>query len=57
MIGVTLFGIFLTPVFFYVLMQLGSRKQAGEALVSQAAASPGDGTGAARASAEGPAAD
>jgi multidrug efflux pump len=28
MIGVTLFGIFLTPVFYYVLMWLGERRQA-----------------------------
>src|SRR5436309_5187660 len=28
MIGVTLFGLFLTPVFYTVLMKLGSRKQA-----------------------------
>jgi multidrug efflux pump len=31
MIGVALFGIFLTPVFFYVLMWFGSHKQAGAA--------------------------
>ena len=45
MIGVTLFGIFLTPVFFFVLMRFGSRQQAGTSLVSQPAASPGDGAG------------
>ena len=45
MIGVTLFGIFLTPVFFFVLTRLGSHKQAGAALVSQAAASPTEATG------------
>jgi multidrug efflux pump len=28
MIGVTLFGIFLTPVFYYVLMRLGERRRA-----------------------------
>jgi hypothetical protein len=28
MIGVTLFGIFLTPVFFFVLMRLGGRGRA-----------------------------
>src|SRR5262249_33860757 len=38
MIGVALFGIFLTPVFFYVLMWFGSHKQAGTALVPQPAA-------------------
>ena len=42
MIGVTLFGIFLTPVFFFVLTRLGGHKQAGAALVSQAAASPAE---------------
>jgi multidrug efflux pump len=31
MIGVTLFGIFLTPVFYYVLMWLGTPRQAGSA--------------------------
>jgi multidrug efflux pump len=35
MIGVALFGIFLTPVFFYVLMRFGSRKQARTAPVPQ----------------------
>src|SRR5437899_12956269 len=29
MIGVTLFGLFLTPVFYTVLMKLGRRKTAG----------------------------
>src|SRR5262249_51632489 len=42
MIGVALFGIFLTPVFFFLLMRLGSRKPAGAALVPQPAASAGD---------------
>jgi hypothetical protein len=28
MLGVTLFGIFLTPVFFYVIQGLGSKKKA-----------------------------
>ena len=37
MIGVALFGIFLTPVFYYLLMRLGSDKQA-KALVPQATA-------------------
>jgi multidrug efflux pump len=27
MLGVTLFGIFLTPVFFYVLQWLGRRRE------------------------------
>jgi multidrug efflux pump len=39
MIGVALFGIFLTPVFYYVLMRFGSQKQAGTALGAQSAAS------------------
>jgi multidrug efflux pump len=39
MIGVALFGIFLTPVFFFILMRLGRRKQALTALVPQAVAS------------------
>jgi multidrug efflux pump len=39
MIGVTLFGIFLTPVFFFVLMWFGSHKRAATALVPQPAAS------------------
>jgi multidrug efflux pump len=29
MLGVTLFGIFLTPVFFYVLQGWGGRRSAG----------------------------
>jgi multidrug efflux pump len=52
MIGVALFGIFLTPVFYYALMWFGSRKQAGTAPVSQAAASPGDAAGTSRIPAE-----
>ena len=39
MIGVTLFGIFLTPVFFFVLQWIGSRKPAGPPPVPPAAAS------------------
>jgi multidrug efflux pump len=42
MIGVALFGIFLTPVFFYVLTQFGSHEQSGGRLNSQTASS-GDG--------------
>ncbi len=42
MIGVTLFGIFLTPVFFFVLTWFGSHRRPGPALVPQATASPGD---------------
>jgi multidrug efflux pump subunit AcrB len=52
MIGVALFGIFLTPVFFFVLMRFGSHKQAGTALVPQPAASPGDAGGTSRGPAE-----
>jgi multidrug efflux pump len=44
MIGVALFGIFLTPVFFFVLMRFGRPKPAGTALVPQPAAPLGDGT-------------
>jgi hypothetical protein len=52
MIGVALFGIFLTPVFFFVLMRFGSRKQAGKALVSPAAAFEGNAVAASRMPAE-----
>jgi multidrug efflux pump subunit AcrB len=52
MIGVALFGIFLTPVFFFVLMWFGSRKQASTAPVAPAAAPPGDAAGTARIPAE-----
>jgi hypothetical protein len=53
MIGVALFGIFLTPVFFYVLMRFGSREQPDTAPVSQpTAASLGDGEGRPRGPAE-----
>src|SRR5262249_19182416 len=52
MIGVALFGLFLTPVFFFVLMWFGSRKQAGTALVPQPAASTGDAGGTSRGPAE-----
>jgi multidrug efflux pump len=40
MIGVALFGIFLTPVFYFVLMWFGSHKQAGTAPVFHPAAFP-----------------
>jgi multidrug efflux pump len=53
MIGVTLFGIFLTPVFFYVLMWFGSQRHAGPASVPQPAASSPAGAGASRGPAEG----
>jgi multidrug efflux pump len=43
MIGVGLFGIFLTPVFFYALMRLGSRKRAITALVAVRSKADGDG--------------
>jgi multidrug efflux pump len=52
MIGVALFGIFLTPVFFFVLLWFGSHKRAGTALVSPAAASGGDAAGTPRIPAE-----
>jgi multidrug efflux pump len=51
MIGVALFGIFLTPVFFFVLMWLSSRKRTAT-LAPQAAASAGDGAGVSRTSSE-----
>src|SRR5262249_19631038 len=52
MIGVALFGIFLTPVFFFALMRFGSHKQAGTALVPQPAASPAVAGGTSRGPAE-----
>jgi predicted RND superfamily exporter protein len=52
MIGVALFGIFLTPVFYYVLMRFGSHKQASTVLVSQPAAFPGDARGTSKGPAE-----
>jgi multidrug efflux pump len=48
MIGVALFGIFLTPVFFFVLTWLGSRKQA----LVPATAAAADGSGPSRLSAD-----
>jgi multidrug efflux pump len=53
MIGVTLFGIFLTPVFFFVLMRSGSHKRAGTALLPRPAASLGGAAGITRGPAEG----
>ncbi|HEV3260372.1 MAG TPA: efflux RND transporter permease subunit [Gemmataceae bacterium] len=53
MIGVALFGVFLTPVFYYVLMRLGSHEQAGTAPLPQPAAPPVDGAGTSRGPAEG----
>jgi multidrug efflux pump len=53
MIGVALFGIFLTPVFFFVLMRFGSHKQAGTARVPPPAAPTGDAAGTPRGPAEG----
>jgi multidrug efflux pump len=44
MIGVALFGIFLTPVFYFVLMWFSSHKQAGTVPVSQATAPPEHGS-------------
>jgi multidrug efflux pump len=53
MIGVGLFGIFLTPVFFYVLLWFGSRTPASTAPVPQpTAAALGDGEGQPRGPAE-----
>jgi multidrug efflux pump subunit AcrB len=40
MIGVTLFGIVLTPVFYFVLMSLGSRRRVATATVVPASAAP-----------------
>src|SRR5262249_34466515 len=53
MIGVALFGIFLTPVFFFTLMWFGSHKQAGTALGPQPAAAPVAAAGTSRGPAEG----
>jgi multidrug efflux pump len=53
MIGVALFGIFLTPVFFFVLMRFGSHKRVSTALVSPAAPPSGDGALPSRTPAEG----
>jgi multidrug efflux pump len=52
MIGVALFGIFLTPVFFIVLERFGSRERAGTALVPQAAAPERDAAGTSRISSD-----
>jgi multidrug efflux pump len=53
MIGVALFGIFLTPVFFFVIMRWGSLQQASTVSVPQPAASTGDGAGTPRDLAQG----
>jgi multidrug efflux pump len=53
MIGVTLFGIFLTPVFYFVLMWFGSHKRADRALVPEPAASTVGAAAASRDPAEG----
>jgi multidrug efflux pump len=50
MIGVALFGIFLTPVFFFVLMRLSSHKHAG--MVAQPATGTVDARAPSRAPAE-----
>ena len=52
MIGVAVFGIFLTPVFFFVLQRIGSGKQAGKPPVSPAAASKGTAANTSRTPAE-----
>jgi multidrug efflux pump len=53
MIGVTLFGIFLTPVFTFVLMRRGDRgEQAGKELVSEPGASAPNAVGVSSGSAE-----
>jgi len=47
MIGVTLFGVFLTPVFFFVLLWLRERRPARPATVPRlAVARPATGDGA-----------
>jgi multidrug efflux pump len=43
MIGVTLFGLFLTPVFYVTLMKLGRRKTVSEGKGSPSPTPPGDG--------------
>jgi multidrug efflux pump len=48
MIGVALFGIFLTPVFFFVLSRLGGDKLANATVVSAGAASAMSADGASR---------
>jgi hypothetical protein len=42
MIGVGLFGVLLTPVFFFVLMWFGSHDRAAAAPATPAGASPAD---------------
>jgi multidrug efflux pump len=45
MIGVAVFGVFLTPVFFFVLMWFGSHDRAAAAPATPAGASAGDAAG------------
>jgi multidrug efflux pump len=52
MIGVAIFGIFLTPVFFFVLLWFGSHKPAGPPPVSPTATSNGAVAGASKIPAE-----
>jgi multidrug efflux pump len=40
MLGVTFFGIFLTPVFFYTLRRFGERRGAGVARPAPGASAP-----------------
>jgi multidrug efflux pump len=55
MIGVTLFGVLLTPVFFFVLMWLADRRKGGRAAAPRpAAAADGDGNGRSGAAAPAP---
>jgi len=42
MIGVTLFGLIFTPVFYVVIRTLTTRKKAGPAPTSEPAASPAE---------------
>jgi multidrug efflux pump len=53
MIGVALFGIFLTPVFFFVLARLGGDKRADATVVPAAAASAVSADGTSRVASEG----
>ena len=40
MLGVTFFGIFLTPVFFYVIEWLNERRKAGKVPVAEVVPEP-----------------